>query len=124
MGKRIMIVEDSMRWRLELRDLLLSSGFSVVGEFSNGRTAIEQYDRLRPDLVMIDAQMPEMDGVVTMKELRYKYPDAVMVLCAGTGEKSSVVEAMSAGAVDFVAKPYVSRRVIDVLRHALAGIRH
>jgi two-component system chemotaxis response regulator CheY len=118
-----MIVDDSMRWRLELRDLLLSSGFSVVGEASNGRQALEMFERIRPDLVMVDAQMPDMDGICTIREIRRLDPDALAVLCAGSGEKSSVVQAFSVGASDFCSKPYVSRRVVTVLNGVLAGLR-
>ncbi|HOM72396.1 MAG TPA: response regulator [Armatimonadota bacterium] len=122
MGKRIMIVDDSMRHRMELKDILLSSGFSIVGEASNGRDAIEMFERTRPDLVMVDARMPNLDGVCTIREIRRKDPDALMIICAGSGEKSSALEAMSAGAVDLCAKPYIQRRVVTVVRRVLAGV--
>lgn len=124
MPTRVMIVDDSMRARLELRDLLLSHGFSVAGEASNGEAAIEMYERIRPDVIMVDAQMPGMDGVCTIREIRYRDPDALMILCASSGEKSSVIEAMSAGASDFCPKPYVPRRVVTVIRNVVAGLSH
>lgn len=123
MPAKILIVDDSMRTRLELRDILLSHGFSIV-EASSGRDAVEKYERIHPDLVMVDAQMPDMDGVCTIRAIRYKDPDALMLLCAGSGEKSSVMEAMTAGAIDFCSKPYVPKRVITTIRRALSGISH
>ncbi|MBI2843399.1 MAG: response regulator [Armatimonadetes bacterium] len=122
MSKRIMIVDDSMYTRLILRDLLLSHGFSVVGEASNGRQALEMYETVRPDLVMVDARMPDMDGVTTIRHLRIQDPNAVTILCAGSGERSTVVEALSAGATDFCAKPYVPKRVVGIVRRVLAGM--
>jgi two-component system chemotaxis response regulator CheY len=110
---------------MELRDLLLSHGFSVVGEASNGRRGIEMYKELQPDIVMIDARMPDLDGVCVIREIRENDPYAVMVVCAGSGEKSVAMEALSAGAADFCAKPYVARRVTSTLRRVAVGIsRH
>jgi len=123
MSRRVMIVDDSLRHRMELRDLLLSHGFSIVGEASNGKQAIELYEKVRPDVVMVDARMPDMDGVSTIEQIRRIDPEAVAVVCASSGEKSSVVEALGVGAADFCAKPYVPRRVVAILRRVLAGIR-
>lgn len=123
MGKRILIVDDSMRFRIELRDLLLTSGFSVVGIASDGQKAIELYKEREPDLVMVDARMPQMDGCTVIREIRRINPDALTVICAGAGERSSVNEAMSAGAIDFCTKPYVQRSVVNVVRQVLLGIR-
>jgi two-component system, chemotaxis family, chemotaxis protein CheY len=122
MAKRVMIVDDSLRWRMELRDLLASHGFSVVAEASNGRQAIDMYDRISPDIVMVDAVMPDMDGVCTIREIRYKDQQALLVLCAASGERATVNEAITAGAADFCVKPYVPRAVLSVLRRAMCGI--
>ncbi len=107
---------------MELRDVLLSHGFSVVGEASDGTRAIELYEKTMPDLVMVDARMPDMDGVSTIRAIRYKHPDALAVVCAGSGEKGSIMEALSAGAMDFCSKPYVPRRVVSTLRRVFAGM--
>jgi two-component system, chemotaxis family, chemotaxis protein CheY len=122
MNTRVLIVDDSMRWRLELRDLLLSHGFSVAGEASSGRRAIEMYDELQPDITMVDARMPDLDGVCTIREIRQHDPQAVLVVCAGSGEKGVAMEALSAGAADFCPKPYIPRRVVTMLRKVAVGI--
>ena len=122
MAKRVMLVDDSMYTRLILRDLLLSHGFSVVAEASSGRSAVDMYEQINPDLVMVDAKMPDMDGITTIREIRRRNPQALIVLCAGSGEKSSVLEALGAGAIDFCPKPYVPRRVVSVLRRVLSGL--
>jgi DNA-binding NarL/FixJ family response regulator len=123
MAKRIMIVDDSLRWRMELRDLLASHGFSICAEASSGRAAVDQYEKANPDIVMIDAAMPDWDGVWTIRQLKMKYPDATVVLCAGNGERATVTEALTAGAIDFCVKPYVPRSVLAVLRRVTMGGR-
>lgn len=121
MAKRIMIVDDSMYARLELRNLLLSHGYAVAGEASNGRDAIDMYDRVKPDLVIVDAQMPDMDGVCTIRKIRLLDPNALLLVCASSGERGIAMEAISAGAVDFCVKPYVDRAVTNTIRRALVG---
>lgn len=114
-----MIVDNSLYTRLILRDLLLSHGYSVVAEASSGKQALELFDKARPDAVIVDAAMPDMDGIATTRELKREYPDAVVFLTAAHGERSAVVQALSAGAVDFIAKPYAPKRVIQTLRKSL-----
>ncbi|MEN6372280.1 MAG: response regulator [Armatimonadota bacterium] len=122
MAKRIMIVDDSMYTRLELRNLLLSHGYAVAGEASNGRAAVEMYDRIKPDLTIVDAQMPDMDGVCTIRQIHLLDPNALLLVCASSGERGIAMEAMSAGAVDLCVKPFVERAVTSTIRRALAGI--
>ena len=122
MAKRVMIVDDSMRWRMELRDVLATHGYSVVAEASSGRKALEMFERIDPDIVMVDATMPDMDGVCTIRELRNKSSDVLLILCAGNGERATVTEAMSVGAADFCVKPYVPRSVVSILRRATCGV--
>jgi len=121
MSKRVMIVDDNIRYRLELRDLLMSHGFSIVGEASGGEQAIELYSQTKPDIVMVDARMPDMDGVCAVREILRINPQALTIVCASSGEKSSIMEALAAGAVDFCAKPYTPRRVLATIRRALAA---
>lgn len=123
MAKRVMIVDDSMRWRMELRDVLACHGYSVVAEASGGRQALDMYERISPDLVMVDAAMPDMDGVTTIRQIKYKFPDAILVLCASNGERGTITEAMTAGAADFCTKPYVPRTVLGILRRVMSGIQ-
>lgn len=121
MGKRVLIVADNMRSRLELRDLLLTHGLSVVGEATSGRQALELFEKVTPDLTIVDAKMRDMDGVTTIRQLHYKYQDAVIVLSAGSGEKRSALEALSVGAIDFITRPYIPRNVMRTLRRAMSG---
>ncbi len=123
MAKRIMIVDDSMRWRMELRDVLASHGFSVCAEASSGRQALDHYEKANPDIIMVDAVMPDWDGVWTIRQIKGKYPDATIILCAGNGEQSTVTQALTAGAADFCVKPYVARAVLAVMRRVAMGGR-
>lgn len=112
-----------MRTRLELRDLLLTHGYSIVGEASSGRQALELFEKVSPDLTIVDARMPDMDGVATVREIRKKNPNAVMVVSASNGERTTAVEALTAGACEFIIKPFVPRSVLGVLRRVMVTYR-
>jgi two-component system chemotaxis response regulator CheY len=88
----------------------------VCGESNSGDDAIENYERARPDVLIVAATLPSMDGIATIIKLKHKYPNASAMLAASAGQRSVVVEAISAGAVDFIAKPFAARRVIATLR--------
>lgn len=116
MGKRVMIVDPSLYSRMVLNNILTTSGHSVCCEVSGGAEAVLKYDTVRPDIVLIEAQMAGMDGVQTITELCRTYLGCQAVLLASAGQRGRVCEAMSAGAVDFIAKPVNERRVATTLR--------
>jgi len=121
--KRIMIVDDTLYNRLILRDLLLSHGYSVVAEAADGLHAMEAFSKSKPDLVIVDAAMPDMDAPTLTRRLKTEYPDATVVVSASRGQRSVVVEALTAGAADFIVKPYAAKRVIHTLKKALGQER-
>ncbi len=122
MSTRVMIVDDSLRARMELCNLLATYGFTIVGEAADGQAAVEMFERLKPEITILDARMPDADGVCTTRQILRKDPQAVIVMSASSGERSLVMEALSAGAVDFIAKPFVERKVVRTLRRAIAGV--
>jgi two-component system chemotaxis response regulator CheY len=113
---RVMIVDPSLFNRTVLTDILITNGYSVCYEASNGADALANYEKARPDLVLVEARMPDRDGVATIRELCQSFDDCRAVLLAASGQRSDVCEAMSAGAVDFIAKPINDRRVINTLK--------
>lgn len=115
-NKRVMIVDPSMYNRMVLSNILVSNGYSVCYQASSGFDAIANYEKARPDLVLVEAQMPDRDGVATITELCRQHLDCQALLMASAGQRSYVCEAMSAGAVDFIAKPVNERRVLSTLR--------
>lgn len=119
MAAKILIVDDAAFMRMMLKDILSKNGFDVVGEAGNGLEATQKYSELAPDLVTMDITMPEMDGISAVKEIRGKDPKAVVVMCSAMGQQSMVIEAIQAGAKDFIVKPFQPERVIDAVQRAL-----
>jgi two-component system, chemotaxis family, chemotaxis protein CheY len=105
--------------RAMLREVLTNSGFQVVGEASNGEEAIERYEEVRPDVVTMDITMPEMDGVQAVREILRQDPAARIVMVSAMGQQALVVEAIQAGARDFVVKPFDQARLVEAIRRAL-----
>ena len=113
---RVLICDDAMFMRMMLKDILSKNGYEVCGEAANGREAIEKYIELRPDLVLLDITMPEMDGITALKEIKHIDPQAVVVVCSAMGQQNMVIEAIQNGALDFIVKPFQQNRVIESLR--------
>ncbi len=114
----ILVVDDSDFMRLKCRQLLAGEGFSVV-EAGNGQEAVEKYQEHKPDLVMMDITMPVMDGITAVKEIRKINPDAKIVMCSALGQQAAVMEAVKAGAKDFIVKPFQPDRVVSAVRKIL-----
>ena len=119
MGKKVLIVDDMLYMRMRLRSLLEKIGFLVVGEAENGQIAVEKYKELKPDLVTMDITMPELDGIGAVKEIKKINPAAVIVMCSAMGQQSMVIEAIQAGARDFIVKPFQADRVVEAIKKAL-----
>ena len=98
-----------------LRDYLMSFGYHVVGEAKRGRESLEKFRILKPDLVVLDAAMPDMDGVSVVRELVREDHPAVILICVANGQHALAVEALGAGASDFIIKPIDPRRLRRVL---------
>ena len=119
MSNRVLIVDDAIFMRMKLKDILEKNGFEVVGEAQNGVEAIEKYKTEKPDLVTMDITMPEMDGVSALKEIKKVNEGAKVVMCSAMGQQAMVMEAIQAGAIDFIVKPFESERVIQSLKKAI-----
>jgi len=98
---------------------LVKGGHEVVGEAENGRVAIQKYQELMPDIVTMDITMPEMEGIEAVKEIRKQHPAAKIIMCSAMGQQGMVVQAIQAGAKDFVVKPFQGDRVLESLKKAL-----
>ncbi|MEG0254334.1 MAG: response regulator [Vagococcus sp.] len=115
MAKKVLIVDDAVFMRMKLKDILEKNGYEVVDEAQNGLEAIEKYKATQPDLVTMDITMPEMDGVEALKEIKAFDANAKVLMCSAMGQQSMVMDAIRAGAVDFIVKPFDSDRVIKAL---------
>ncbi len=117
---RILIVDDAKFMRLTLTGILKKAEHEIVGEAENGREAIDLYRELKPELVTMDITMPEMSGLEAMKEIKQEFPDAKVVMCSAMGQQKMVVEAIEAGAKDFIVKPFDEGRVLDAVNRVLS----
>lgn len=115
---KILVVDDAAFMRMMIKDILLKAGFEVVGEATNGAEAVVRFSELGPDLVTMDITMPEMDGIAAVKEIKKLDPNARIIMCSAMGQQQMVLEAIQAGARDFVVKPFQADRVIDAVRKA------
>lgn len=116
MGLRVLIVDDALFMRNMLKDIFFKAGYEVVGEAADGVEAIEQYRLLRPDLVTMDIVMPRKSGIEALQEICREFPDACIVMCSAMGQESLILEAVQAGAKDFIVKPFKEDKVIEVVR--------
>ncbi|WP_438446904.1 response regulator [Gorillibacterium sp. sgz5001074] len=119
MANRILIVDDAAFMRMMIRDILTKNGYEVCGEANDGAQAIEKYKELRPDLITMDITMPEMDGINALKEIKKIEPNAKVIMCSAMGQQAMVIDAIQAGAKDFIVKPFQPDRVIEAIKKTL-----
>ncbi|MCZ0703282.1 two-component system chemotaxis response regulator CheY [Natronobacillus azotifigens] len=108
---RVLVTDDAAFMRMQLKNIFESLGHEVVGEAENGQVAIELYNELKPELVTMDITMPEMNGVEAVKEIKKNDPNATIVMCSAMGQQQMVLEAIQAGAKDFIVKPFDQDRI-------------
>lgn len=116
MKKRILIVDDSMFMRNIIKHILVSNGYVIVGEASNGEEAIELYKSLKPDLVTMDITMPNIDGIAALYSIKQFDKNATVIMITAMGQKILVNEAIEAGAIDFIVKPFQAEMVIKTIQ--------
>ena len=119
MGHRVLVCDDAIFMRTMISDILSGAGYDVVGEAESGVQAIERYRELRPDLVTMDIVMPDMGGIDAVREIVKGDPNAKILMCSAMGQQALVVEAIQAGAKDFVVKPFQPSRVLEAVQRVL-----
>ena len=119
MAVRVLVVDDAAFMRMMVKDILSKNGYEVVGEAENGMKAVEKFAELRPDLVTMDITMPELDGISAVKAIKKIDPKAKIVMCSAMGQQAMVIEAIQAGARDFIVKPFQADRVLEAVRKAV-----
>ncbi|AGK55396.1 response regulator [Bacillus sp. 1NLA3E] len=118
---RVLIVDDAAFMRMMLKDILKKNEIEVIGEAVNGTEALEKYIELQPDVVTMDITMPEKDGITAVKEIRALFPQAKIIMCSAMGQQPMVLEAIQAGAKDFVVKPFQAERVMESIKKVLGN---
>lgn len=117
--KNILLVDDAAFMRMMLKDILTKNGYNIVGEAENGIQAIEKYKELRPKLVVMDITMPEMDGIQAAKAIKAEDSEALIIMCSAMGQQAMVIEAIQAGAKDFIVKPFQPDRVLEAVKKVI-----
>jgi len=119
MAIKVLITDDSTFVRMLFRRILISNGYEVVGEADNGLDAINLYKELSPDIMTLDITMPNMDGISVLKEIMEIDPAAIIIMCSADSNQAQIMNAMKAGAKEFIAKPFEAKEVIDILHKVM-----
>ncbi|MGM0873678.1 MAG: response regulator [Bacillota bacterium] len=120
MAHKIMIVDDAAFMRMMIKDILTKNGYEVVAEAADGLQAVEKYKEHKPDLVTMDITMPEMDGIAALKEIKQINANAKVIMCSAMGQQAMVIDAIQAGAKDFIVKPFQADRVLEAIGKTLS----
>ena len=120
MANKILIVDDAAFMRMMIKDILSKNGYEIVGEAADGAQAVQLYQDTHPDLVTMDITMPEMDGITALKEIKKVNPQAKVIMCSAMGQQAMVIDAIQAGAKDFIVKPFQADRVLEAISKALS----
>ena len=116
---RVLIADDASFMRQMIRAIIEPEGHEVIGEATNGIEAVELYKELQPDLVTMDIVMPKRSGIDAVEAIMVDDPAACIVMCSALGQEKLVMEAIEAGAADFVVKPFKAEEVLRVVHKVL-----
>ncbi len=115
---KIIIVDDNDLIRTLLRGILRAEDCEIIGEARNGTLALEMIEKSKPDIVLLDVLMPEMDGLETLQNIKRQYPEIIVVMITGSPSKDNVKESIQGGASGFIVKPFNSAKVLETLKRA------
>lgn len=119
MKYKILICDDADFMRALIKDVLSKGGYEIAGEAVNGADAVEKYKTLKPDLVTMDIVMPVKSGIDALKEIIAYDANAKVVMCSALGQEILVMDAIEAGAKDFIVKPFTEENVLEVIGKVL-----
>jgi len=117
--KRVLIVDDASVVRMLIKKVLTQADFEVVGEAVNGIDALAKYKELKPDLVTMDITMPEADGIQATKDIIAFDAKAKVVMLSGIDQKEMLWQAIKAGAVSYIVKPFENDRILSTLNEVI-----
>ena len=120
MDKKILIVDDAAFMRMMIKNALTGSGYNNLIEAADGKIAVDTYQVEKPDLIIMDITMPNMDGIQALQTIKSLNPAAKIVMCSAMGQESMVVDAIRFGALDFIVKPFKPDRILQTVAKALA----
>ena len=113
--KTVLVIDDTAFMRMTIKNILEKNSFEVVGEGADGLEAVDLYKKLKPSLVTMDITMPNLDGISAVKEIMAYDSNATIIMVSAMGQKALVIDALNAGAKDFVVKPFQPDRIAEAL---------
>ncbi len=116
---KILIVDDAAFMRMMVKDTLSKNGYTDLYEAADGLQAVEVYNEVKPDLVIMDITMPNMDGLDALRAIMGQNPGANVVMCSAMGQEAMVIDAIKSGAKDFIVKPFKPERIIKTVEQLL-----
>jgi len=116
---RYLVVDDSVFARKNITKMVESFGGAVAGEAGDGCTAITEYERIRPDVVLMDITMPQMEGIEAAERIVRAHPDARIIMVSSVGYQENIIAALQKGARHFVQKPVKAEVLYDVIKYVL-----
>ena len=119
MDKKILIVDDATFMRMTIKNCLVKAGYENLFEAGDGQQAFETFQKERPDLVIMDITMPNMDGLEALKAIKGFDAAAKVVMCSAMGQEAMVVQAIQFGALDFIVKPFKPDRILQTVTKIL-----
>ena len=109
MAKNVLIVDDAAFMRMMIKDILTKNGYNIAAEAENGKIAVDKYNEVKPDLVLIQA----------LKGIKAIDPNAAVIMCSAMGQQAMVIEAIQSGAKDFIVKPFQAERVLEAVKKVI-----
>ncbi len=109
---KVLIVDDAAFMRMTIRQMLEQHGHEMIGEAADGVEAVKKYIEVKPDVVLLDITMPEMNGVEALKRIKELDSGAKVIICSAMGQQAMVAEAIQSGAKDFIVKPFEADRLV------------
>ena len=116
---KILTVDDAAFMRKVIKDTLSKAGYTEIFEAEDGAMAVEKYNEIKPDLVLMDITMPEMDGIAALKGIKSADANAKVIMCSAMGQQAMVIESIQAGAKDFIVKPFQPDRVLEAVKKVI-----
>lgn len=117
---KVMVVDDAVFMRMTIKKMLEAHGHSVIGEAGNGVEAVKKYVEIKPEVVLLDITMPEMNGVDALKRIKEVDAKAKVIICSAMGQQAMVAQAIQSGAKDFVVKPFEEGRLVAAVDRVMA----
>ena len=116
---KVLVVDDAIFVRAAIKKYVEKAGHEVVGEGGDGQEAVEVFEEVKPDAVIMDITMPRMSGLEALKAIKEKDKDVKVIMCSAMGQQDSIATAIQYGATDFVIKPFTEEQIVAKIKQVL-----